>query len=412
MNSKRIIRVYLWITGLFTLSASLIWGINTLFLLDAGLDIYQVFIVNAVFTGAMAVFEIPTGVFADTLGRRYSFIMSTIVLAIGTMGYVIVSTWDDNFIYFALMSVVLGLAFTFYTGAVEAWVVDALHAVGYESNMDRIFAKAAMVANITMLIGTVSGGLIGTIDLRLPYVIRSGTLIMATTVSIFGMKELGFTPRALQLRNIAVEMRKITIDSFSYGIRHGSVRLHMILTFIFSGFMMWGWYAWQPHFLELYGDSSAIWVAGLISAFVCVSQIIANLNLERIISRFQRRTTILLWSYFFQAVCILIVGLSKSFVLSVGVFLLFAFFMGLSAPIKQAYLHSLIPSDKRATIVSLDALIGSGGSVLGQVGLGYLSKAISIPFAYLISGFILLTRLPVARRLKGRRDPEDLVEGD
>ena len=40
MDSKRVIRSYLVISGLFTLSASLIWGINTLFLLDAGLSIF------------------------------------------------------------------------------------------------------------------------------------------------------------------------------------------------------------------------------------------------------------------------------------------------------------------------------------------------------------------------------------
>lgn len=194
MTSKSIIRIYLLITGLFTLSASLIWGINTLFLMDAGLDIYQVFIVNAVHTGAMAVFEIPTGVFADTLGRRYSFIMSTIVLSIGTFGYVWAAGLDNNILYFSLMSVVLGLAYTFYTGAVEAWIVDALNSTGYKGRMDGIFAKAGMITNITMLIGTISGGFIGTYSLRLPYVIRSVTLLMAASVAFSRNEGVGIYP--------------------------------------------------------------------------------------------------------------------------------------------------------------------------------------------------------------------------
>ena len=57
-SSQSIIRSYLLIAGLYTLSASVIWGVNTLFLLDAGLTIGQVFVVNAIFTGAMALFEI------------------------------------------------------------------------------------------------------------------------------------------------------------------------------------------------------------------------------------------------------------------------------------------------------------------------------------------------------------------
>ena len=88
MSSDRIIRSYLIISGLFTLAASLIWGINTLFLLDAGLSIFEVFVANAAFTAAMALFEIPTGVVAATRGRRASFLLSESTIAVGTLAYV------------------------------------------------------------------------------------------------------------------------------------------------------------------------------------------------------------------------------------------------------------------------------------------------------------------------------------
>ncbi len=409
MNSRQIIRIYLWITGLFTISASLIWGINTLFLMSAGLDIYQVFLVNAIYTAAMALFEIPTGVFADTLGRRHSFIMSTIVLSFGTLGYVYAAGLENNLLYFSLMSIVLGLAYTFYTGAVEAWLVDTLNSTGYDGQIDKVFARSGMVANAMMLVGTISGGLIGTYNLKLPYVIRSVTLVLAALVAFFGMKELGFEPRQLTLQKIPEEMRKVTIDSFKYGIHHQSVRLHMVLSFIFSGFMMWGWYAWQPLFLALYGDSSAVWIAGFVSAGVSICQIIANFSLHHWMGRFSHRTSVLMIAYSVQGLSIIVIGLSTSFAVSVSSFMVFAFFMGLSMTMKQAYLHSLIPSNKRATIISFDSLIGSGGSVLGQLGLGYLSKALSIQFAYLVGGLVLVTRLPVVRRLKKRKDPEDRI---
>ena len=75
MTSRQVILTYRAMAGLYTLAASLIWGVNTLFLLDAGLDILGVFIANATFTASMAVFEIPTGVVADTVGRRLSFLV-------------------------------------------------------------------------------------------------------------------------------------------------------------------------------------------------------------------------------------------------------------------------------------------------------------------------------------------------
>ena len=64
----RVIRAYYALSGVYTLSASVIWGVNTLFLLDAGLSFFEVFVANAAFSAGMVVFEFPTGVVADTLG--------------------------------------------------------------------------------------------------------------------------------------------------------------------------------------------------------------------------------------------------------------------------------------------------------------------------------------------------------
>src|SRR2546426_9890690 len=70
MSPRTIMRAYFAITGLFNLAMSLIWGIDTLFKMGAGLDIQQVLLTNAAFTLGSMVFEVPKGVVADTVGRR------------------------------------------------------------------------------------------------------------------------------------------------------------------------------------------------------------------------------------------------------------------------------------------------------------------------------------------------------
>ena len=72
-----------------TLAASLIWGINTIFLLDAGLSNLEAFTANAFFTAGMMLFEVPTGVVADTVGRRASYLLGTLTLAASTLLYVL-----------------------------------------------------------------------------------------------------------------------------------------------------------------------------------------------------------------------------------------------------------------------------------------------------------------------------------
>src|SRR6187200_22104 len=87
--AKRVERTYLALTLISTLASSFIWGINTIFLLDAGLSNAEAFTANAFFTAGMVLFEIPTGVVADTIGRRASYLLGTVTLAASTLLYVL-----------------------------------------------------------------------------------------------------------------------------------------------------------------------------------------------------------------------------------------------------------------------------------------------------------------------------------
>src|SRR5437667_12841121 len=170
--SSRIIRTYFAITGLFNLAMSLIWGIDTLFKMGAGLDIQHVLLTNAAFTLGSMVFEIPTGVVADTLGRRVSFLLCLATLFITTLLYVAIAWRGWGFWAFVWVSVVLGLGDTFYTGAVDAWLVDALKATGYTGPLERVFARGQMFFGGGMLLGTIGGGLLGQIRREIPYRVR------------------------------------------------------------------------------------------------------------------------------------------------------------------------------------------------------------------------------------------------
>ena len=73
LKPQSIQSVYLYLTVTNTLAASFIWGINTIFLLDAGLSNFQAFAANAFFTAGQVIFEVPTGIVADMWGRRISY---------------------------------------------------------------------------------------------------------------------------------------------------------------------------------------------------------------------------------------------------------------------------------------------------------------------------------------------------
>lgn len=408
MSPARVIRSYLVINALFTLSASLIWGINTLFLLHAGLTIFQVFVANAAFTAAMALFEIPTGVVADTRGRRASFLLSEAILAVGTLAYVGVAAIHGGLLLFCLAGVVLGLGYTFYSGAVEAWLVDALKATGYERELDGVFARASMVSHLAMIVGTVGGGLLGTIDLSIPYLVRAALILMALVVGFRTMHDVGFTPRTMQMRGIVGEMRTVARAGITYGWQKPAVRLLLMESFVTWGFFAWAWYAWQPYFLQLYG-SDAIWVSGLIAAAFSLAGIAGNALVGRLATPSRRRTTILLVAGAATTSAMVATGVIRSFWVTVPVFLLGAVAGGVLQPVRQTYLHASIPSSERATLVSFDSLVGSLGSVGGQTGLGYLSQERSVPAGFVVGGLVTVLTLPIYGRLRALHEPADLI---
>ena len=141
VDAARVRRTYRLLTLFSTLAASFIWGINTLFLLDAGLSNVQAFAANAFFTAGMVIFEIPTGVVADTWGRRTSYLLGAATLLLSTLLYLAMWHVHAPFWAWAVTSALLGLGFTFFSGATEAWLVDALAAADAASTLDAVLAK-------------------------------------------------------------------------------------------------------------------------------------------------------------------------------------------------------------------------------------------------------------------------------
>jgi MFS family permease len=410
MRPASVVRTYLAISGLFTLAASVIWGVNTLFLLDAGLDIFEVFIANAAFTAGMVIFEIPTGVVADTSGRRRSFLLSAVTLLVSTLAYMAIAAVGGGLALFVAASVVLGLGFSFYSGAVEAWLVDALKATGYQGELDRVFARGEMVSGAAMLVGSIAGGVLGNLDLAWPFVVRALLLGGVFLVGLGWMHDVGFTPRTTTLAAMPAEMRQVLRDSVEFGWRSRPVRLLMLVSLFQGGYLMWGFYAWPPYFLELLGRD-AVWVSGVVAALVALSTIAGNTLVELFTRVCGKRTTLLLWASAVMVAAVVGVGLAGSFWLAVSLLLVATVAEGVAMPVQQAYLHQVVPSSQRATVVSSVSLVASAGGIGGQLGLGYVSRAQSVAAGYVTGGLTLLLALPPLLLLRRRREPADAIVG-
>jgi MFS family permease len=401
------------ITGLFNLAMSLIWGIDTLFKMGAGLDIQHVLLTNAAFTLGSMVFEIPTGVVADTVGRRVSLLLCLGTLFVTTLLYVAIAWRGWGFWAFAGVSVFLGLGYTFYTGAVDAWLVDALKATGFSQPLEHVFARGQMFFGAGMLVGTIGGGLLGQIRLDIPYLVRAGVVVPLFLVAWFQMPEPGFTPRALELRRVPEEMRRVFGEGLRFGLRSPVLRPVMLASLVSMSFMIFGFYSWQRYFLDLLGRN-LVWVDGVISSLVGLSLIVGNALVGPLSRVVRTRTGLLMLSAGAQAVLAAVCGLlgrgvpsPYTFYSVVALYLVYGIATGLAMPVKQGYLNAHIPSAQRATILSLDSMFADSGGVVGQSVWGWVARTRSIGEAWAWSGLTLVLAVPlywVARRSDRRLD--------
>lgn len=390
-----------------TLAASLIWGINTIFLLDAGLSNLEAFAANAAFTAGMVVFEVPTGIVADMWGRRASFLLGTLTLAATTGFYVLLWVVEAGFWWWAVVSVGIGLGFTFFSGATEAWLVDALAATGYEGTMETVFGRGQAVTGVGMLVGSVVGGYLAQItNLGVPFALRSVILLGVFAVAWFAMRDLGFTPD--RSRRPLAQVRHITASSVEFGLKVPAVKWVMLAAPWTGGVGIFAFYALQPHLLNLYGDQEAYGIAGLAAAIVAGAQIAGGFASAKVQKLFARRTTALLVAAAIGVVALLLIGVVESFWPVIAFIVAWALVFAASMPIRQAYLNANIPSQQRATILSFDSLMSSSGGVVAQPVLGRSADVWGYPAAYLMSGVISAIALPFIARARREERPAQI----
>ncbi len=411
-SSRRVVVGYLSVSTLFTLASSLIWAVNTIFLLrNGGLSLFEVMIVNATFTVGQMVFEVPTGVVADTIGRRASLLLGMATLLIATLLYVLVPVWGWGIWGFIGASVLIGFGFTCMTGALEAWLVDALDATEWEGPKDRVFAWGQMATSVGMLAGSLMGGIFGQIGLSIPYLIRAGLLAVAFLVTALLVRDLGFTPRPLKVSTLGAETQSILRASVSYGWRSRVIRPLLWASGLNGTVFIFAFYSLQPYILDLLGRNY-VWLLGVVTAAFSLMGIVGSALVKRVMREgVLRREPTRVLQVTSGVTALLAFGIAAVGLVSsrpgflpativIVLWLAWGLLFGIGRPVRQSYLNDHIPSAQRATVLSLDAFFEDAGGAVGQPGLGWISERPSIPVAWLVGGALLLG-VPLLYRSSG-----------
>ena len=409
-EARRIQRTYLTLILGNTIAASFIWGINTLFLLDAGLSNLEAFAANAFFTAGMVIFEVPTGVVADTWGRRVSYLLGTVTLAASTLRLLL---------HVGRRVAVLGV------GARLGVARPRLHVLlrsggGLARGRDDVgrlrrrpgggLRPRADGVRRAMLSGSVAGGVIAQVTtLGVPFLLRVGVLLVMFFVAFRLMFDRGFTPE--RGSSPLGAMRHVFVTSLDGGLKNPPVRWVMLAAPFTAGVGIYAFYAVQPFLLELWGDPEAYSIAGLAAAIVAGSQIAGGYLAPRIRALFQRRTTPLILGTTASALVLALLGFTNAFWVALFLLVVWGMIFAAQMPIRQAYLNGMIPSQQRATVLSFDSLMGNTGGVVIQPVLGKSADVYSYSTSYVIGAAIQVLAVPLLFLSRREKSPSDVMVG-
>jgi MFS family permease len=408
--------VYLGTSALYILAASTIWSINTLFLLHAGLTFFQTMLVNTTFTLGQIFFEVPTGVIADTIGRKVALLIGVGTILVATLLYVGAARFGWGLPVFIGASVFLGLGFTFQVGTMDAWLYDALTYVQWEGPREKIFAWGGQVSSISGAVGIAFGGIyLANIDLDLPYVARAVLLGVAFLAILLFMKDWGFTPRALTRDRFGEEARRIFKEGMQFGWRNPVVRPMFWVSGLQGLFWIFAFYGSQPFFLQILGRNLP-WVAGAVGEGVFLAGLVGYSLAGRVMNgRNGRRRAGRVLAVITGLEGLLVVGIGlvgilatpatrgiALFGVAVSIWLLGSVLNSIGMPVRQVFMNDQIPSAQRATVLSVDAFFGDVGGTVGQPVLGYIGQVEGIAVAWLIGAVAVLASTPLYLRADRR----------
>jgi len=349
---------------------NLVMPIVVLFYQENGLTMSQIFLLKSIYSIAMVVTELPSGYLADVWGCRRTLLFGAVM---GTLGIVIYSISSD-FVSFAIAEIILGVGFSFVSGADSALLYDSLKAENREGEYIKFEGRITSAGNFAEALAGVAGGLLATISLRTPYYFQIFVAAIAISAAFF-LKE----PKHVQ-EKVQLKMKEIlSIVKSTY--RQPEMRSAILISsFTGAATLTYAWFV-QPYF-ETAGVPVAVF--GILWTMLNLSTGVFSMFSYRIERWLGQRNTLLL----------VVILLSSGFVLSslevslAGIAILFGFYMvrGIATPVLKDYINQYTDSKVRATILSVRNFeIRIIFAVIGPI-LGYLTDTFSLQTALLVAG--------------------------
>lgn len=355
---------------------SSIW---VLYLAYCGMNLGQIGILEGIYHLTSMIFEIPSGAIADLVGRKKSIILSRICIAISCF----IMLFFKSFWMFALSFAIQAIGNNFISGSEEALIYDSLKAVNEEDRFIGISGKDNVIIEVSQGIATVLGGILAEYSYFFCYAACLIISLLAFLPVLF-MTEAPFDKAASTEGNIIT--RLINHFKTSFQILKDDKRILILVVFysvVFTAHTLLFFYS-QQYFYDLGHNKITISIFMLVfSVLSCLGAFFS----EKLFTRFGKKLSVV--SSLLIGLFIILYVFNNTWI-SVAALSLSGFFVSMLYPIESASLNSLIASEQRATLISVNSMFFSIGMIILFPIAGFIADKIGLNYMFVGIGIILI----------------------
>ncbi|KQZ89185.1 MFS transporter [Phycicoccus sp. Root563] len=385
-------RVLLLLTFTRWFPVGLTIGVTTLLVLERGMSLAQLGVIFSMQGFVVLGLELPTGGFADALGRRPVLVASAVVALVSGLVFITSHTFTGFVVALLLQGVFRALD----SGPLESWYVDTAHAEDPAIPVEDGLSRAGTVLGLAIASGAlVSGGLIAWHPVRaltaleFPYwcaigfyVVHLAAVSVLVREPVTHVDSTGFH-RALAS---ARQAPTVVVDGLRT-LRTSRVLLALVLVEVFWSVGMIAFETFMPvRLAELAGgETEAGALMGPVSAaawgLFAVGSAAAGLASRRIGVAW---TAVL--ARVLNGAFIVVMGLMLGTVGLITAFLVTYTLHGSGGPVHSTLLHRQAEARNRTTVLSMNSMIAGGAFSLGMLVLGPFAESTSTAMAIIVAG--------------------------